>query len=540
MSTLRLAQVREVPRGEVRRVLFETRSEKVYTLNPTAAAVVREIGAAAPTSTRSSGASQGSSNGTDGAIERDVAALIADLRQQGPRRGRPAWLRRQRRPFRRDARRAARRRGPVRAALRRLADHQRVQPRLPALHRGERARQGVQGRARSTSRSFAVIDQLIALDVPYLSFSGGEPMVHPHFFDDGRVRLRRAAAQLKIETNGHYLTPGELRAPARPRRQGGAGEPRRRARARPSTGCACWASSTARSTACATCAPPACRSRSTSRRRTSTSTRSARRSTSRTSSARTASTPGKHDVHRQRGQGVATSWRRPTSSTKRSSTRCARRRAEYRGRMRVYFHEMGLLEELRYRLAAPGCAAHRPAQRPGQAHQRAAVRLRRPAAPVADRRLGELPARLARTRASRSSSTTSPRDPRKTSDAAPVGPPLTGHRRGARRHGAAPLLRVGGDGALPLLPVRGTAALPAGRRLGLRDASAAFDAAAFWSGLGGVVLSVDRRRGVQRVFRRARWAPTACSIRPTCRRSRRRCSGSASSPSPRRSPSACS
>src|SRR5262245_51167120 len=28
----------------------------------------------------------------------------------------------------------------------------------------------------------AVIDQLIEQDVPYLSFSGGEPMVHPQFF----------------------------------------------------------------------------------------------------------------------------------------------------------------------------------------------------------------------------------------------------------------------------------------------------------------------------------------------------------------------
>ena len=29
---------------------------------------------------------------------------------------------------------------------------------------------------------FAVIDQLVEQDVPYLSFSGGEPMVHPQFF----------------------------------------------------------------------------------------------------------------------------------------------------------------------------------------------------------------------------------------------------------------------------------------------------------------------------------------------------------------------
>ena len=29
---------------------------------------------------------------------------------------------------------------------------------------------------------FAVLDQLLDSEVPYLSFSGGEPMVHPHFF----------------------------------------------------------------------------------------------------------------------------------------------------------------------------------------------------------------------------------------------------------------------------------------------------------------------------------------------------------------------
>jgi MoaA/NifB/PqqE/SkfB family radical SAM enzyme len=42
-------------------------------------------------------------------------------------------------------------------------------------------------------------------EVPYLSFSGGEPMLHPHFYEMvGRVTER--GGQLKIETNGHYLT----------------------------------------------------------------------------------------------------------------------------------------------------------------------------------------------------------------------------------------------------------------------------------------------------------------------------------------------
>jgi MoaA/NifB/PqqE/SkfB family radical SAM enzyme len=53
---------------------------------------------------------------------------------------------------------------------------------------------------------FSVIDQLMDCDVPYLSFSGGEPMMHPQFF--AMVdRVCSRGAQLKIETNGHYLTP---------------------------------------------------------------------------------------------------------------------------------------------------------------------------------------------------------------------------------------------------------------------------------------------------------------------------------------------
>jgi hypothetical protein len=63
-------------------VLFETRSEKVYTLNPTATAVMREIQA---------GGAEGDIPGRlkkrfrddSGAIEREAVAFIADLRQKG-------------------------------------------------------------------------------------------------------------------------------------------------------------------------------------------------------------------------------------------------------------------------------------------------------------------------------------------------------------------------------------------------------------------------------------------------------------------------
>jgi MoaA/NifB/PqqE/SkfB family radical SAM enzyme len=51
-----------------------------------------------------------------------------------------------------------------------------------------------------------VVDELMDHGVPYLSFSGGEPMLHPHFFEMVE-RVTSRGAQLKIETNGHYLTP---------------------------------------------------------------------------------------------------------------------------------------------------------------------------------------------------------------------------------------------------------------------------------------------------------------------------------------------
>jgi MoaA/NifB/PqqE/SkfB family radical SAM enzyme len=58
----------------------------------------------------------------------------------------------------------------------------------------------------SEAQVFGVLDELIAHEVPYLSFSGGEPMLHPHFFRMVE-HICAGGAQLKIETNGHYLTP---------------------------------------------------------------------------------------------------------------------------------------------------------------------------------------------------------------------------------------------------------------------------------------------------------------------------------------------
>ena len=58
--------------------------------------------------------------------------------------------------------------------------------------------------------TMGVIDQLMDHEVPYLSFSGGEPMLHPHFFEMVE-RVTARGSQLKIETNGHYLTPANCR-----------------------------------------------------------------------------------------------------------------------------------------------------------------------------------------------------------------------------------------------------------------------------------------------------------------------------------------
>ena len=63
-------------------VLFETRSEKVFTLNPTAAAVVRELEAGCDEREIAARLTE-SFNAPKDAIESEVAAFITDLRQKG-------------------------------------------------------------------------------------------------------------------------------------------------------------------------------------------------------------------------------------------------------------------------------------------------------------------------------------------------------------------------------------------------------------------------------------------------------------------------
>lgn len=57
-----------------------------------------------------------------------------------------------------------------------------------------------------TRQIFGVLEQLLDNEVPYLSFSGGEPMLRDRFFDMVEF-VCAGGGQLKVETNGHYLTP---------------------------------------------------------------------------------------------------------------------------------------------------------------------------------------------------------------------------------------------------------------------------------------------------------------------------------------------
>ncbi len=79
MKLIKYAKFREEKFGGV---LFETRSEKVFALNTTAAAIVREIGVGCDESSliERMMARFGDSSG---AIEREVRTFIANLRQQG-------------------------------------------------------------------------------------------------------------------------------------------------------------------------------------------------------------------------------------------------------------------------------------------------------------------------------------------------------------------------------------------------------------------------------------------------------------------------
>lgn len=51
---------------------------------------------------------------------------------------------------------------------------------------------------------FALFDDLARMQVMFLTFTGGEPMVHPHFFAIGRA-ARDSGFVVRVRTNGHRL-----------------------------------------------------------------------------------------------------------------------------------------------------------------------------------------------------------------------------------------------------------------------------------------------------------------------------------------------
>jgi PqqD family protein of HPr-rel-A system len=79
---MRLAKFVKFREEKFGAVLFETRSEKVFTLNPTGTAVVREIEAGGDERAIIARLIERFDD-RDGAIEREVVAFLADLRQRG-------------------------------------------------------------------------------------------------------------------------------------------------------------------------------------------------------------------------------------------------------------------------------------------------------------------------------------------------------------------------------------------------------------------------------------------------------------------------
>src|SRR5208337_2127267 len=229
-----------------------------------------------------------------------------------------------------------------------------------------------------------------------------------------------------------------------------------------------------------------------------------------------------HDVHRQRGQDLAEAHagrgpvHRPVRPPAPEVPRLRRPHARALPRD-------GPAGGAALSGAAPGRAADRTAQRAGEADQRAALRLRRPAHPVARRDLAQLPARVARP--ARDAVRRRPRARRQDDGAAaPMDQRLTPphyQAAGSSIPGLDALLRAFGlvryrfflyAGLLPYLLGAAWAYAVGG----------AFDGPIFWSGFGGVVLAVigveafneyfDSRMGTDRVFNPADLPPMSDAV----------------------------
>jgi MoaA/NifB/PqqE/SkfB family radical SAM enzyme len=202
----------------------------------------------------------------------------------------------------------------------------------------------------SETEVFGVLAQLMDGEVPYLSFSGGEPMLHTRFFEMVEYVCARGG-QLKIETNGHYLSAENCRRLAdlgvkavQVSLDGASRETFNRMRVRGDFDCTVAGIRTL-----AEAGVPIEINYSPTRFNMHEIG----------AAVDLAHELGAYSFYTGRtmytGNAVKT-WRllEPTEAQYADyfSTLHAKS-GEYRGRMRVYFHEMGLLEELRYRLLNP-------------------------------------------------------------------------------------------------------------------------------------------------------------------------------------------
>ncbi|HEX2830488.1 MAG TPA: radical SAM protein [Burkholderiales bacterium] len=222
---------------------------------------------------------------------------------------------------------------------------------LACLHCIEESGPGKKFRDELTdAQVFGVLEQALDLEVPYLSFSGGEPMLHPRFFEMVEYVCRRDG-QLKVETNGHYLTPehcARLKSlgvkAVQVSLDGASRETFNRMRVRGDFDTAVQGM---RNLAAAGVPMEVNYSP------TLFNTHEIGRAVD------LAAELGAYSFYTGRtmytGNAVKT-WQKlaPTEAQYQGFFDTLRAKTdEYRGRMRVYFHEMGLLEELRYRLQHP-------------------------------------------------------------------------------------------------------------------------------------------------------------------------------------------
>jgi MoaA/NifB/PqqE/SkfB family radical SAM enzyme len=202
----------------------------------------------------------------------------------------------------------------------------------------------------SEAQVFEFLRQATEHEVPYLSFSGGEPTLHPQFFAMVEYVCSRNT-QLKIETNGHSLTPEKCERlkslgvkAVQVSLDGASRETFNKMRVRGNFDLAIEGIRTLRAAGVPVeinYSPTLFNVHEIG------------------SAVDLAYELGADSFYTGRtmytGNAVKT-WHRLVPSAQQYTTFFEvlhAKTAEYRGRMRVYFHEMGLLEELRYRLHHP-------------------------------------------------------------------------------------------------------------------------------------------------------------------------------------------